>query len=141
VAASCRRAQQQLQDAEVRTMGTVQENVAVKFENLDLKRRLLELEGQLNLPPSFEADALQEQHVQLVQQAQQAQQVAWQVQQGYPQQQGQTEGGAPQQQGLSSPREPLWGRGLRQDGDSSSPSTAQQAAPEAAAAAAAAAGQ
>lgn len=61
-------------------MGAVQESFAVKQENLDLKQRVVLLEKQLNLPPSFDAEALQEQQEQLHQQGQQAQQAAWQVQ-------------------------------------------------------------
>lgn len=76
----CRQLQQQLQDAQVRTVGAVQESYAMKQENLDLKTRLVDLEKQLDLPPSFDAEALQELQEQLHQQAQQAQQAAWQVQ-------------------------------------------------------------
>jgi len=76
----CRCAQQQLQEAQVRTVGAVQESFAVKQENLDLKQRVVLLEKQLDLPPSFDAEALQEQQEQLHQQGQQAQQAAWQVQ-------------------------------------------------------------
>ncbi|KAF8073061.1 hypothetical protein HT031_000722 [Scenedesmus sp. PABB004] len=55
-----RRAQVQLQDAEARAMGALHESCGVRLENLHLRQRLLELEGELGLPPSFDAEALAE---------------------------------------------------------------------------------
>lgn len=57
-------------------MGAMQESLGLKHENLELKMRLVEMEKQLKLDPSFEVEALQEQQQQLYQQTQQA---VWQV--------------------------------------------------------------
>jgi hypothetical protein len=62
--------------AQERTMGAMQESLGLKHENLELKMRLVEMEKQLKLDPSFEVEALQEQQQQLYQQTQQA---VWQV--------------------------------------------------------------
>eukprot|EP00879_Flechtneria_rotunda_P017494 GHRR01018343.1.p1 GENE.GHRR01018343.1~~GHRR01018343.1.p1 ORF type:complete len:436 (+),score=201.31 GHRR01018343.1:371-1678(+) len=56
-----RRAQHQLQEAENRTMAVLQNSYAVQHENITLKQRLVDLEKQLDLPASFNAEALQEQ--------------------------------------------------------------------------------
>lgn len=71
-----RQAQSQLQLAQERTVGAVQESLGLKAENLELKMRLVHLERELKLEPSFDVDGLQEQQHQLYQQTQQA---AWQV--------------------------------------------------------------
>jgi hypothetical protein len=76
----------QVQDAEMRMIGALQESCSVKFENISLKQRLIELERQLDLPPSFDAEALQEQ---LQQQHAQAQQLPWVMQQCVPPEQQQ----------------------------------------------------
>jgi hypothetical protein len=73
---SRRQAQSQLQLAQERTVGAVQESLGLKAENLELKMRLVHLERELKLEPSFDVDGLQEQQHQLYQQTQQA---AWQV--------------------------------------------------------------
>lgn len=57
-------------------MGAVQESLGLKAENLELKMRLVHLERELQLEPSFDVEGLQEQQHQLYQQTQQA---AWQV--------------------------------------------------------------
>lgn len=66
-------------------MGAVQESLGLKYENLDLKMRLVELESQLKVEPSYDLEGLEEQKQQLYQQTQQA---AWQqeIQQQYLQQ-------------------------------------------------------
>jgi hypothetical protein len=76
----------QVQDAEMRMIGALQESCNVKFENISLKQRLIDLERQLDLPPSFDAEALQEQ---LQQQHAQAQQLPWVMQQCVPAEQQQ----------------------------------------------------
>uniref|UniRef100_A0A383WGX1 Uncharacterized protein n=1 Tax=Tetradesmus obliquus TaxID=3088 RepID=A0A383WGX1_TETOB len=86
-----RRTQMQVQEAEMRMIGALQDSCNVKFENIALKQRLIELEKQLDLPQSFDPEALQEQ---LQQQHAQAQQLPWLMQQCVPaeQQQQQLEG-------------------------------------------------
>lgn len=66
-------------------MGAVQESLGLKYENLELKMRLVELEGQLEVEPSYDIEGLEEQKQQLYQATQQA---AWQqeIQQQYLQQ-------------------------------------------------------
>ncbi|KAF6262489.1 hypothetical protein COO60DRAFT_1699220 [Scenedesmus sp. NREL 46B-D3] len=76
-----RRTQMQVQDAEIRMIGALQESCNVKFENISLKQRLIELEKQLDVPLSFDAELLQEQ---LQQQHAHAQQLPWVMQQCIP---------------------------------------------------------
>jgi hypothetical protein len=71
----------QVQEAEMRMVGALQDSCNVKFENISLKQRLIELEKQLDLPLSFDPEALQEQ---LQQQHAQAQQLPWVMQQCVP---------------------------------------------------------
>lgn len=75
----------------MRMVGALQDSCNVKFENIALKQRLIELEKQLDLPQSFDPEVLQEQ---LQQQHAQAQQLPWLMQQCVPaeQQQPQLEG-------------------------------------------------
>jgi hypothetical protein len=76
----------QVQDAEMRMVGALQDSCNVKFENIALKQRLVDLEKQLDLPLSFDPEALQEQ---LQQQHAQAQQLPWVMQQCLPAEQQQ----------------------------------------------------
>ena len=73
-----RRAQEQLTDAEARALGAAQEVSGVRLENLALKQRVLELEQQLGLPPSYDAESLAEA---LASQQAAAVQLPWAVQQ------------------------------------------------------------
>lgn len=65
----------QLQDAEVRMIGAVQDSFASRREALELKLRVVELEQQLGSSLSYDKDILQEQLQQL--QAAQQQQLPW----------------------------------------------------------------